>query len=74
MKKSQSVLFLKNLLPANPRHPNEPGAEHKLLDPLTGRWKVAGKYWPAPGADPQVVGGQVEAEWVLGRRLEAAVA
>lgn len=46
-----------------------PGAQHKWLDPLIGRWDVEMKVYFAPG-QPPVVGNDLRAtrEWVLGGR------
>lgn len=46
-----------------------PGPEHAWMDPLTGRWDVAMRVWPGPGAEPfDIPGMTAERELVLGGR------
>jgi hypothetical protein len=48
-----------------------PGAPHKLLASMEGSWTAVVKWWPAPGAPPDVSEGESENEMVLdGRYLE----
>jgi hypothetical protein len=46
-----------------------PGAKHRWLEPLVGRWNVQMRVWPAPGATP-IESTQLTAsrEWILGGR------
>jgi hypothetical protein len=46
-----------------------PGPEHAWMDPLAGRWNVAMRVWPGPGAEPfDIPGMTAERELVLGGR------
>lgn len=46
-----------------------PGPEHAWMDPLAGRWDVAMRVWPGPGAEPfEIPGMRAEREFVLGGR------
>lgn len=49
--------------------PAAPGAHHKHLEALTGRWMIDGQLTPAPGADPVNFRGGVMAEMILGGRF-----
>jgi hypothetical protein len=46
-----------------------PGAPHKLLDRLVGRWDAATRYWMAPDAEPVESAGTCERKWILDGRF-----
>lgn len=73
------VLALALLVPALPIPPAlaetasdrlaSPGPEHRWMDPLAGRWDVAMRVWPGPGAEPfDIPGMRAEREMILGGR------
>jgi hypothetical protein len=45
-----------------------PGPEHKLLDPLVGKWTTTAKMWWG-GKKPEQATGHAEAKWILGGRF-----
>ena len=45
-----------------------PGPEHKVLEPLIGKWKLTTKMWMGPG-DPQTSEGTAEYAWLLDGRF-----
>ena len=45
-----------------------PGPEHKVLEPLIGKWKTATKTWMGPG-EPQASEGTAEYAWLLDGRF-----
>lgn len=48
-----------------------PGPEHKLLEPLAGKWEASCKAYMEPGKDPAVSKGGCERKWLLdGRYLQ----
>src|SRR5262245_776758 len=47
----------------------KPGAEHKKLEPLVGRWTVTVKFWTDPSTPPAELTGTVERKWILGGRF-----
>jgi hypothetical protein len=42
-----------------------PGAHHRHLDALLGRWESVVTVWPQPGAEANGSGGTSELEWIL---------
>ena len=45
-----------------------PGEFHAFLAKKAGKWRIAGKMWPAPGQDPVASESTAEAEMILGGR------
>lgn len=45
-----------------------PGAEHKALAPLVGKWNAEVKSWMAPDAPPVVTKATAESRWVMDGR------
>jgi len=45
-----------------------PGAEHKVLDGMTGTWNAKVTSWMMPGADAMSMEGTSEHKWVMGGR------
>jgi hypothetical protein len=45
-----------------------PGAGHKVLDPLVGKWKTHMKMWMDPAAPVQESDGTSEFQWIMGGR------
>lgn len=45
-----------------------PGAEHKRLDPLVGKFNAVAKMWMKAGDKPMESKGQAENSWILGGR------
>lgn len=43
----------------------KPGAEHKKLDALAGKWTYTGKCWMIPGQEPIEIRGTAERKWIL---------
>lgn len=46
-----------------------PGAGHKPLDGLTGKWETSMKMWMGPGATPMEAKGTAETKWVMEGRF-----
>jgi hypothetical protein len=46
-----------------------PGAGHKRLEPLVGRWTYTGQMWMDPSQPPTEIKGTSESKWVLGGRF-----
>jgi hypothetical protein len=52
-----------------------PGAHHKHLEPLVGKWTYELKWWDAPDAEPQPSAGTAEFKWIMdGRYLQQETA
>jgi hypothetical protein len=47
----------------------EPGPQHKLLEPLVGKWSFAGKMWMDPAKDPTETTGTATRKWIMGGRF-----
>ncbi len=47
----------------------QPGEHHQHMKQFAGSWKTETKFWPAPGAEPQVSSGTAVNELVLGGRF-----
>ena len=47
----------------------EPGADHRVMEPLIGRFEGSGKMWMEEGAEPMEFSGSVEREWILNGRF-----
>lgn len=45
-----------------------PGAPHKKLDPMVGKWSTTTTMWMAPGQPPITTPGTAEGQWILGGR------
>jgi Protein of unknown function (DUF1579) len=45
-----------------------PGPEHQKLDGMVGTWQTKVTMWSVPGADPMVMEGTSDNQWVLGGR------
>lgn len=46
-----------------------PGAGHKALADLAGKWKYAMKYWMDPAGKPEEAKGTSTAKWIMGGRF-----
>ncbi|MEW6055481.1 MAG: DUF1579 domain-containing protein [Bdellovibrionota bacterium] len=46
-----------------------PGANHKVLEPIAGKWKYTSKFWEAPESKPQESGGTSTMKMILGGRF-----
>ena len=47
-----------------------PGPQHKLLEPIIGKWNFAGKFWHMDSSQPAMEAkGTAERKWVLGGRF-----
>lgn len=46
-----------------------PGKEHKLLDPMAGKWTVKAAFWMDPGAPPMEMDAKATNEWIMGGRF-----
>lgn len=46
-----------------------PGAGHKALNDLAGKWKFTMKWWPAADAKPEESKGTSTAKWIMGGRF-----
>jgi hypothetical protein len=46
-----------------------PGAEHALLDALTGTFDAEVSMWNAPGLEPEIMTGTMVNSWILGGRF-----
>jgi hypothetical protein len=46
-----------------------PGAQHRALEPLVGRFDITSRMWMAPNEPPQQATGTAEHRWVLGGRF-----
>jgi hypothetical protein len=46
-----------------------PGAGHKKLDPLVGKWDYVQKVWMQPDSPPTESSGQTEVRWIMGERF-----
>lgn len=53
---------------ARPETPGAPGAEHRRLDALAGRWNVTESTWTDPGRSPSVEHGVATFTAILGGR------
>jgi hypothetical protein len=47
----------------------KPGAEHKKLEPLVGRWQFTMKFWADPSQPPVEMHGTVERKWIMDGRF-----
>ncbi len=50
-----------------------PGEHHTHLSKMAGSWKTEAKFWMAPGAEPTLSTGTMEAEAILGGRFIRSV-
>lgn len=48
-----------------------PGPQHKLLEPLAGKWTFTAKFWMDPSGPPMNSKGTAERKWMLGGRFLA---
>ncbi len=49
----------------------KPGPEHKVLEPLVGKWTTHVKWWMDPAAPPEESDGTGEVKWIMeGRYLQ----
>jgi len=47
----------------------QPGAEHKKLEPLVGRWSFTMKFWTDPTLPPAEMQGTLERKWIMDGRF-----
>ena len=45
-----------------------PNDNHKVLDPLVGKWSQVVKWWMTPDSQPETSEGTTETQWVMGGR------
>ncbi len=45
-----------------------PNDNHKILDPLVGKWSQVVKWWMTPDSQPETSKGTTETQWVMGGR------
>lgn len=45
-----------------------PGPQHKLLEPIVGKWTFTAKFWMDPTQPPMETQGTSERKWILGSR------
>lgn len=48
---------------------SQPGPQHKLLEPLAGKWAYTAKFWMVPSAPAMEMKGTSEGKWILGGRF-----
>ena len=46
-----------------------PNDNHKILDPLVGKWSQVVKWWMTPDSQPETSKGTTETTWVMGGRF-----
>ena len=46
-----------------------PNDNHKILDPLVGKWSQVVKWWMTPDSQPETSKGTTETKWVMGGRF-----
>ena len=46
-----------------------PNENHKVLQPLVGKWKSSVRFWMSPDAPPEVSEGTSENHWIMGGRF-----
>ncbi|MCB0343987.1 MAG: DUF1579 domain-containing protein [Bdellovibrionales bacterium] len=69
MKKPEMVQMSPEEMKAKMELAATPGAEHKALAPLVGKWKTETKMWMDPSKQPEVTMGTAQHNWVLGGRF-----
>ncbi len=42
-----------------------PNENHKLLEPLVGKWKASSKFWMSEGSEPEVSEGSINNHWIV---------
>ena len=48
---------------------SSPGEQHKVLEPLVGKWNYSMRWWKAPDAPPEESTGTSENAWIMGGRF-----
>lgn len=48
---------------------SKPGENHKVLEPMVGKWKTTTKFWMSPDAPPQESTGTSDNQWIMDGRF-----